>query len=77
MTAEARIAALRAEADRLESTSCTGLTAAWCPVHGDRRCGDLDADGEGNRREHEVGPMSDPNCPLHAVTSSHAEAGVE
>jgi hypothetical protein len=66
VTATARIAALRAEADWLESTSCTGLTAVWCPIHGDCRCPEIDGVG---------GPGSDPDCPLHAVTSSHAEAG--
>ena len=41
---------------------CTGLTATWCPIHGDCRCprnefGDRTFDGSG--------------CPLHAIDSSH------
>lgn len=66
MNAQARIAALRAEADRIESQSCTGLTATWCPVHGNCRCPEVDGVG---------GPGDDPNCPLHATTSSHAANG--
>jgi hypothetical protein len=46
--------------------SCTGVTATWCPVHGDCTCpvepqtGDrpaLDSDG----------------CPLHDTSSAHGE----
>jgi hypothetical protein len=73
VTVETRVAALRAEADRLESTSCTGLTATWCPVHGDCRCPHVYyADGD----EPQGRTLNDPACPLHAVSSSHAEAGV-
>lgn len=44
---------------------CTGLTARWCPVHGDCNCpqdrfDDRDMDGLGN-------------CPLHRMESTHAE----
>jgi len=42
------------------SARCTGLTAAWCPVHGDCSC-----DG---------GPpmdLDDPRCPLHSTASRH------
>jgi len=68
--AEARIAALRAEADRLESISCTGLTATWCPVHGDCTCPPVFyADDD----EPQGRTLNDPLCPLHSTTSSHAE----
>lgn len=40
-------------------TRCTGLTARWCPTHGDCAC---DPDGD----------MNDPTCPLHAPKSTHA-----
>lgn len=68
MTAPAdRIAALRAEADRLEASTCTGISAQWCPVHGTCRCGDnLGLLGRG-------ATLDDPNCPLHSPSSSHAE----
>lgn len=56
---------LRALADRIESRECTGLSASWCPVHGDCTCPEpleaLDADA----------------CPLHSDASSHAEDGTE
>lgn len=69
---EARAAMLRAEADQLESTHCTGLTATWCPIHGDCLCGERDVIGRRHRGDgfHD---MDDPRCPLHAPTSSHAE----
>jgi hypothetical protein len=53
-------AALRALADRIESANCTGMTAAWCPLHGDCTCPDREA------------AMDSPTCPLHAYESSHA-----
>jgi hypothetical protein len=37
---------------------CTGLTAMWCPLHGDCTC----PDGE---------PGDDPGCPLHAPEAEH------
>ena len=40
---------------------CTGITAAWCPLHGDCSCPDP-ADA-----------MDHPSCPLHAVSSPHGE----
>ena len=45
-----------------EPPACTGIAAAWCPVHGDCTCPDQVAIG-------------DPRCPLHAPSSGHAEAG--
>ena len=56
---------LRALADRIESASCTGLAAAWCPIHGDCTCPD--------RSE----AMDSPTCPLHSPESSHAAKEVE
>ncbi len=45
---------------------CTGVTARWCPIHGDCRC---DPD------QHPYGDadMNDPACPLHSPTSAHGE----
>jgi hypothetical protein len=45
---------------------CTGVTAVWCPIHGDCSCrretnGGLDVDRD------------DPRCPLHAPDSAHGE----
>lgn len=42
---------------------CTGVSAAWCPIHGQCIC---DRD-EGNDDE-------DPACPLHGTFSKHADA---
>lgn len=41
--------------------ACTGLTARWCPRCGDCSCEPYPAD------------MNDPSCPLHAISSEHAE----
>jgi len=60
MAPEDRVRELRDRADAIESSNCTGLTAAWCPVHGDCRCADP------------LESMSDAQCPLHAPASSHA-----
>jgi hypothetical protein len=70
MTAD-RIAALRAEAAHLESITCTGLTATWCPVHGDCKCPHAFYLGESDEPQGRT--LNDPQCPLHATTSSHAE----
>lgn len=67
MTVVDRIAALRAEADRLEAVACTGVSASWCPMHGDCRCPE-----PANR--HERHDLNHAGCPLHGPTSSHAEA---
>lgn len=38
---------------------CTGMTASWCPIHGDCSC---------------PGPIgSSESCPLHGPESEHAE----
>lgn len=54
-------AQLRHAINMLESVQCTGITASWCPVHGDCTC---------SRSEH----LDDPNCMLHAALSSHGSA---
>lgn len=53
--------ALRTLADRVESRQCTGVSARWCPVHGNCRCSAVGYLG-----------LNDPSCPLHAPTSAHA-----
>ncbi len=57
-------AALRRQADLIESQQCTGVSARWCPVHGDCACADWK-------------DLNDPRCPLHRADSSHAEATYE
>lgn len=42
---------------------CTGLTARWCPVHGDCICAKA-TDGLG-------GDLAHPRCPLHGTDSQH------
>jgi hypothetical protein len=69
VTPEEQVAALRAEADRLESRLCTGVAATWCPVHGNCSCA-LDPNTS-------VRMLDDPTCPLHAAESSHAEASLQ
>lgn len=43
---------------------CTGITATWCPVHGECKCPPADGDPHS---------LSDPGCPLHAPGSAHGE----
>lgn len=38
---------------------CTGITATWCPIHGDCTC------------EPDF-PLDSPGCPLHDMRSTHA-----
>lgn len=52
----------RHEVRRRWSNKCTGVSAAWCPIHGDCIC----------VREGTAG-LDDPNCPLHSLESTHAE----
>ena len=47
---------------------CTGLAATWCPVCGDCACSEEDR---------ALGNLDDPNCPLHAPNSPHAEIDPE
>ncbi len=47
--------------DRTEPVRCTGVSASWCPVCGDCSC----KEPEESR--------SDDDCPLHGMTSRHAE----
>lgn len=44
-----------------EANHCTGISASWCPIHGDCVCPNREDD------------LSDPACPLHAPNSSHGE----
>lgn len=43
---------------------CTGMTALWCPVHGDCSCPEEGPDD----------PRDAEHCPLHSFASSHGEA---
>lgn len=53
---------------------CSGVSASWCPIHGDCTC---PKDEEGCPIEENVGTASevvhDPECPLHGEESDHAE----
>lgn len=49
---------------------CTGFTASWCPNHGDCNC-EQEHDGT---MDYEYG--LDPECPLHADVSRHAQMPV-
>jgi hypothetical protein len=50
-----------------EEARCTGLTATWCPNHGDCKC---ERDGAGERT------LCDERCPMHSTESSHAQGEV-
>ncbi len=57
-------ALLRDLADRIEARRCTGITATWCPVHGDCTCS-LDDSFD------PVPTLNDDGCPLHDSASAH------
>lgn len=43
---------------------CTGISAGWCPIHGDCIC------------KNPEDSMSDEDCPLHSWASTHGEVQV-
>jgi hypothetical protein len=43
---------------------CTGLTARWCPVHGDCSCDAVEG-------------LGGSACPLHAMDSNHVEGEID
>lgn len=47
---------------------CSGISASWCARCGDCACPRLES-GEPE------GDLNDPECPLHAPDSTHAETG--
>lgn len=49
---------------RAEQGGCTGISASWCP-----RCGDCKCPERGEF----AGDMDSPDCPLHALNSTHGE----
>lgn len=52
------------------TTVCTGLTARWCPIHGNCTCGDEPKDlGWHEELDHPAN-----TCPLHRAESDHAES---
>lgn len=51
---------------------CTGLTASWCPEHGDCTC-PRKPDGEPIPAEEGGFDLSAPGCPLHDPESAHGK----
>ena len=53
---------------------CTGVTASWCPIHGDCTCPRHPLHGYTVDSHDSLEPgMNDPACPLHAPDSEHGE----
>lgn len=48
-----------------DTQECTGLSASWCPIHGDCTCPEP-GDGEAKA-------LDDFNCSLHSLGSDHRE----
>ncbi len=46
-----------------DEPTCTGMTARWCPIHGDCDCPETNAIGDWDFT---------PRCPLHGDASNHA-----
>ena len=53
-----------AEVARLDVTHCTGISAGWCPVHGDCVCPYDEDNGH---------DFTNEACPLHGTTSAHGD----
>ena len=49
-------------------TLCTGISASWCPIHGDCICRDDNGD-----LLDEYSGLNHPDCPLHSDQSTHGE----
>jgi hypothetical protein len=49
-----------------EPLGCTGISARWCPIHGDCVCPEIPGSGG------EIDMNSDA-CPLHSFSSRHGE----
>jgi hypothetical protein len=45
---------------------CTGISANWCPIHGDCTC-PVSSDPDCNI----LADKNDDNCPLHSAASTH------
>jgi hypothetical protein len=45
---------------------CTGLSAGWCPIHGDCICKDENGEMPAER-------LNNPDCPLHSDQSEHGK----
>jgi hypothetical protein len=52
----------------VDGERCTGITARWCP-----RCGDCKCTAPPGL----AGDMDSPDCPLHALNSTHGEETVD
>jgi hypothetical protein len=51
---------------------CTGLSANWCPIHGDCIC-PVDESGQHITMDGEGFGQDNPDCPLHGFSSNHGE----
>jgi len=52
--------ALNRKANEAEGHVCTGISATWCPIHGDCTCADRE-------------DLNDYDCPLHSSSSDHGD----
>lgn len=66
-TADVR-AAIRQDRATGARRHCTGVTARWCPLHGECTCR---VDDEDEDDTYEV-TFDNPSCPLHGRQSLHA-----
>jgi hypothetical protein len=51
---------------------CTGISASWCPVHGDCTC-PTNEHGETITMDGEELGKDNPDCPLHGIRTDHGE----
>ena len=54
---------------------CSGISAGWCPIHGDCIC-PVDERGEHITMDGEGFGLDNPDCPLHAGNSTHGDVQV-
>lgn len=56
--------------------TCTGISANWCPLHGDCICPRHlvpEWDDVDQHPEYENSDGQDEDCPLHSISSTHGE----
>ncbi len=52
---------------------CTGISAGWCPIHGDCKCPIDPETGETMSDDGQELARNSEKCPLHAPWSNHGE----
>lgn len=52
---------------------CTGISATWCPIHGDCACRRNDSGETCDDNDPDILSRCGEKCPLHSPSSKHGE----